>query len=160
LAVIIRQNNMENFVRKVQQAYADITFEVGDTFCWHPDLRVITYIVSGDDSDKWSMLHELGHSDLNHTAYDSDSDLINKERAAWDRALEIARSFGIDIDQDHIEDCLDSYRDWAHRRSTCPACLLQGLQKPSGGYYCLNCSHAWTVSKQRLCRPYRRTAAT
>lgn len=159
LDAITWQNNMEKFVHRLRQEYGDITFEVADTFCWHSDSRKITYKITGKDSDIWSTLHELGHSLLDHTDYGSDSDLIQKELAAWDKAVQLARDFDIVIDQDHVEDCLDSYRDWAHRRSSCPVCSLQGIQKPSGSYYCLNCSHIWSVSRERLCRPYRRLIA-
>jgi len=150
---------MEKFVRKLQKAYPDITFELSDNFCWHSSSKVVTYYITGKESDIWSTLHEVGHGLLGHTDYESDTDLIQKELAAWDKALQLAKLLKVAIDQDHVEDCLDSYRDWAHRRSSCPVCSLQGIQKPSGSYYCLNCAHVWVVSQERLCRPYRRLVA-
>jgi len=146
---------MEELVLKLQNSHPDITFKAGETFYWQATGKAITYRLTGQQSDPWSLLHEVGHAKLSHRDYTSDVDLLKKELAAWDEALTIADELELQIDRDHIEDCLDSYRDWVHRRSTCPNCALQGIQTPSSNYTCLNCSHTWTVTRARLCRPYR-----
>jgi hypothetical protein len=58
------------------------------------------------------------------------------------------------IDEEHIQNCLDTYRDWLHKRSTCPRCDSHGLQT-SEQYKCYNCRAVWRVGNERFCRAYR-----
>lgn len=148
---------MKNLVTKLQSNYPGITFSEGTTFRWSPSNRCVTYLNTGKDTDAWSLLHEVSHAVLNHEVYQSDIELLQKEVAAWHTAVQLADSYGVTIDNDHIEICLDSYRDWIHKRSTCPQCALQGIQKSPEQYLCLNCSHTWVVTSARFCRPYRRS---
>ena len=148
---------MQNLVTKLQLRYPNISFLEGDVFRWSPSEQTVTYINSGKASDPWSLLHELGHALLQHQAYQSDIELLQKEVAAWHTANSICEDFGVSIDSDHVETCLDSYRDWIHKRSTCPQCSLQGIQKTSEEYLCFNCKHTWVVTSARFCRPYRRS---
>lgn len=148
---------MENLLQNLKASHPSLTFEVGETFCWIASESLITYKTTGSDSDSWSLLHELGHARLRHSDYTSDADLLRKELDAWQEALRISTDQAIVIDPDHIESCLDSYRDWLNKRSTCPMCNLQGVQKPSRAYACINCKHTWRVSRELLCRPYRRS---
>jgi hypothetical protein len=103
----------------------------------------------------WSILHELGHALLDHQSYENDVNLLQKEAEAWEKAVIVAKSYGMTIDQEHIQNCLDTYRDWLHKRSTCPTCSSHGLQQNKALYRCLNCQGAWKVSSARFCRPYR-----
>jgi hypothetical protein len=103
----------------------------------------------------WSLLHETGHGLLVHADYQSDLELLHMEVAAWEKAKELGQAFGVQIDPNHIEDCLDTYRDWLHRRSTCPTCGSVSLQHNSTEYHCHNCNAMWQVSSSRFCRPYR-----
>jgi predicted RNA-binding Zn-ribbon protein involved in translation (DUF1610 family) len=59
------------------------------------------------------------------------------------------------LNPDHIQDCLDTYRDWLHRRSRCPTCGMHVLQDKSNSYKCFNCGTSWQVSGRRFARPYR-----
>jgi hypothetical protein len=79
------------------------------------------------------------------------------ERDAWDKAIQIGKDFGLDIPTEHIEYCLDTYRDWLYARSLCPICHQCGLQSSKTAYTCVFCSTSWSVSKSRLCRVTRRT---
>jgi hypothetical protein len=92
---------------------------------------------------------------LGHQTYRSDFELLLLEVAAWDKAKQLAASQGITMDEEHIQDCLDTYRDWLHERSTCPRCGTVSLQASPSEYNCHNCSASWQVSKSRFCRPYR-----
>lgn len=148
---------MEKLILKLKAENPDITFKSSDTFCWFAEKRLITYKITGNNSDTWSLLHELGHAKLAHSNYRSDADLLQKELAAWDMAFELGAQQSIKIDSDHAEDCLDSYRDWLHKRSSCPHCTAQGIQEDSGHYICLNCDYQWSVTRERLCRAYRRS---
>jgi hypothetical protein len=144
-------------LQQLTRKYPQFTFEEGNHFSWSAARKSISYTSIEDADSAWNLLHELGHALLDHSAYTNDMELLKKEVCAWDKALELAREFGVVIDADHIEDCLDSYRDWIFKRSTCPECRAQGIQKAPERYICINCRHSWIVTKSRFCRPYRRS---
>jgi hypothetical protein len=75
--------------------------------------------------------------------------------SAWKEAQNIAKKYGQEVDESHIQDCLDSYREWLHVRSTCPNCANHSLQQNSGDYGCFNCGATWRVSPSRFNRCYR-----
>ena len=146
---------MEVLVNKLKVDFPGITFVAGEIAHWSASTRNITY-ESGDDTRLcWSLLHELGHAIANHESYKTDVSLLQKETEAWTKASEIAPKYGIKIDDGHVQDCLDTYRDWLHKRSTCPECASHGLQQSKALYRCFNCQTTWKVSSARFCRPYR-----
>ena len=151
---------MDELLTSLRTTYPDLSFTLGDSFFWSPKDNVISYRVESmrPDFGNWSQLHEVGHAELGHRSYGSDFELVKLEVEAWQRAKLIARKHGITIDPEHIQDCLDTYRDWLHRRSTCPACGTVSLQKDPNHYQCFNCHCIWRVSTSRFCRPYRKTA--
>lgn len=131
----------------------------GSSFRWSPQDQQIVYdqqLIS-TPRGKWSLFHEAGHSLLDHTTYNLDIELLYMEVAAWDKAKFLAAKLDVVIDEDHIQDCLDTYRSWLHRRSKCPVCDTNGIQKDAKLYICLNCKARWAVSNSRFCRPYRQT---
>lgn len=139
------------------ESLSDIQFEKGETFSWSPKNNTITYSSKNiEEQSVWSLLHEIAHANLGHYNYDSDFELLKLEVAAWEEAAKIAHIQSVSIDQNYIEDCIDTYRDWLHQRSTCPTCGSAGLQHSSTQYHCHNCNTSWTVSNSRFCRPYRR----
>jgi hypothetical protein len=139
-----------------------ITCKSGAAFRWSPQEQEITYrgTAHPTELDEWALLHEAGHALLNHKTYNSDLELLLLEVAAWEKASEVAAELGILIDPEHIQDCLDTYRDWLHQRSTCPVCTTTCLQISSTTYRCHNCSTEWRVSTSRFCRAYRRRSLT
>jgi hypothetical protein len=153
---------MVKVIKRLKKVLPDVNFVSGDNFLWSPASRTITYHKSPieDKIATWSLLHETGHATLGHESYDSDIDLLLMEVAAWEKAKQLAKQLDISIDDDHIQDCLDTYRDWLYQRSTCPRCGLVSLQTSSSEYECLNCDCVWKVSSSRFCRPYRRSAPT
>ena len=146
---------MKKLVSKLRQDYPSITFVEGNVPHWSPENRQINYHIDSSKSSIWTLLHELGHALEEHTSYVTDIELLKKEVDAWTRAKRIGLDYGIVIEGDYIESCLDSYRDWLHKRSTCPDCQLQGVQGSESSYKCLNCSNIWRVGSNRFCRPYR-----
>lgn len=148
---------MNGVLKQIKADFPHIRFVRGKAFCWSPQGQTITY-PSADLStvQVWSLLHEIGHALLAHTAYESDFELLLLEVAAWDKARELGERYGMTIDEDHVQDCLDTYRDWIHQRSTCPQCGNQSLQEDSRTYRCFNCRTVWQVTASRFCRPYRR----
>ena len=136
--------------------FPDITFIPGKRFSWSPRRHAVIYVPGGAD---WSLLHETAHGLLGHERYSSDIELVQMERAAWDRAVQLAAELNLPpIDPEHVEDCLDTYRDWLYKRSCCPRCSVQGLQEADGRHYrCHNCHARWRVSSARFARSYRRS---
>jgi hypothetical protein len=148
---------MQELIKKLKKVYPDLKFKSGNQFYWSPESKLIIYKASGDQpQDIWSLLHETGHALLSHKTYKADYELVKMEVSAWKKAKELAGTFKIDIDNDHIEDCLDTYRDWLHKRSICPTCGVKSLQQDNYTHYqCYNCHTVWKVSSSRFCRSYR-----
>ena len=139
---------------KLAADYPDVHFVSARRFAWDSRKQQISYQSSGEHHEL-ALLHELGHALLKHTAYVHDIELIQLELAAWEKARELAKVHGVELDEDYAEDCLDTYRDWLHLRATCPTCLGRALQANTREYRCFNCQATWSVSRSRLCRPYR-----
>ena len=148
---------MKPLVKKLATTYPDLRFIASNKFYWSPKEQAVYYDVSkNDEQGKWALIHELSHGLLGHKNYRTDFELLQLEVAAWHKAEEVAKLFAIRINQDHVQDCLDTYRDWLHARSKCPACGEHGIQAKSGDYTCINCQSVWHVSQERFCRAYRR----
>ncbi len=149
---------MNQLIEDIKKAYPEISFKVSDNFYWSPDTKQINYKhkESLTELDIWSMLHEIGHSLLEHKSYSADFMLIRLEVDAWEKAKEISREFSILIDENHIQDCLDTYRDWLYKRSICPRCNTKSFQQSDYKHYkCFNCHMIWRVTPSRFCRSYR-----
>jgi hypothetical protein len=148
---------VKQLLASLNQAYPDLTFTPGKAFVWSPETREVFYKTNANNTRaRWSLLHETGHALLGHSSYKADIELVKMEVAAWDKAREIAKQFDIVIDEDHIQDCLDTYRDWLYRRSICPTCTSKCLQQSDMRHYrCYNCHTVWKVTPSRFARPYR-----
>jgi hypothetical protein len=146
---------MEKLVRRLQADHPGFAFTVGEAHCWSPGLSQIFYAAEDEPGNIAGVLHELGHARLGHQTFVSDMDLLQKEVDAWAEAVRLSERYGIQMDQEHIQNCLDSYRDWLYRRSRCPECRATGIQKTTRRYICLNCQASWNVSGARNRRPYR-----
>ncbi len=146
-------------LERLAQDHPTLTFVAAGSFYWCPETSEVFYDQArmAEPSGDWSLLHETSHALLGHTAYEADVELLHLEVAAWERARRLSRTYGITIDEDHIQDCLDTYRDWLYRRSVCPDCGTQSLQTDETTHYrCFNCHTRWHVSPSRFCRAYRR----
>jgi hypothetical protein len=148
---------MENLVRKLKKDHPSFVFSPGHSHCWSPEHGQISYAHIEETYSIEGLLHELGHARLGHQGYTSDLELLRKEVQAWDEAKQLAGKYGLAIDEEHVQDCLDTYRDWVYKRSICPRCTSTGLQQDEQTYGCLNCGHVWQVTTSRFCRPYRRS---
>lgn len=148
-----------DITEKLQIKFPHFTYRPGKSFSWSPETKEIFYDdAKPSKSRAWSLLHETGHALLEHNYYDADLELIKLEIAAWEKAKEIAADMGIAIDEDHIQDCLDTYRDWLYERSVCPSCNNKSLQQENIEHYqCFNCHMVWKVTPSRFCRTYRST---
>lgn len=146
---------MATLINQLSGLLPDITFTPGKSFFWSPKKRHISYDPEINESNNWALLHETAHAILDHSTYNTDFELLHLEVAAWEEAKNLAQKFGIEIDDNHIQDCLDTYRDWLHQRSTCPTCSSVSFQSTINEYRCHNCHTTWRVSTSRFCRPYR-----
>lgn len=149
----------EDLLKQLQTDFGHVNVCAGHHFSWSPATKEVIYH-NGDseNDDLWSLLHEFGHAALGHKNYRSDFELVKLEVDAWQKAKELAENYDMKIDESHVQDCLDTYRDWLHRRSVCPTCGCQSLQQDNQPVYeCFNCHTTWRVSASRFCRPYRQT---
>jgi hypothetical protein len=149
------KTEFSRLLKRLRSDFPAVQFHVSDTFRWSSETGTVFYDPVGD-APLWSLLHEVGHVNRRHSAFHSDTALIRMEMEAWDTAKELAKNYDCPINEDYIQDCIDSYRSWQHSRSTCPVCELTGIEQSSGQYLCFNCSALWSVSLNRMCRTYRR----
>jgi predicted RNA-binding Zn-ribbon protein involved in translation (DUF1610 family) len=146
----------KTFVGQIIKDYPQFKFEPGQQEHWSPKTNTITYSQAEPLAElQYGLLHELAHALLGHNSYNSDFELLKLETEAWALAVKIGKKYKIKLDPDHIQDCLDTYRDWLHRRSKCPTCGMHVLQDNSSSYKCFNCGTGWQVSARRFARPYR-----
>lgn len=141
---------------KLQSDFPAFIFTASNTFHWSPGDGKIHYDHSSDDTA--SLLHELAHAILGHTEYRKDIELIEMERDAWAHATtSLAARYRIQINDDTVQDALDTYRDWLHARSTCPQCKATGVQTKKDQYKCIACMAEWRVNEARVCALRRYT---
>ncbi|MCB9819859.1 hypothetical protein H6796_00915 [Candidatus Nomurabacteria bacterium] len=140
-----------SLINNIKSLYPQFKYEAGNDFSWNPSNDTIYYAVehlNGLDQ----MLHELAHALLDHRNFSKDIELISLERDAWRYAKnELATKLEHKIQDSSIESHLDTYRDWLHKRSTCPKCESTGLQQDSSHYSCITCGQGWRVNDARSC---------
>ena len=148
---------MEDIVNILRGSYQDYVFTASDKFCWSPETNEVCYDIDATQpTGMWSLLHETGHALLGHTSYKADYELIRLEVAAWEKAKALASDMAVEVDEEYVQDCIDTYRDWLYRRSICPTCGSKSLQQSDlSSYRCFNCRAAWKVTPSRFCRAYR-----
>jgi hypothetical protein len=140
-------NSIDNLLPLIKNDFPDIQFVPGQDFHWSPRDNKITYTTHQAVAEHgvWALLHELAHATLGHFEYENDFELLKIENLAWQQAKYLAKKYHVSINSDHIQDCLDTYRDWLHNRSSCPICGVVSLQGPDKLYKCFNCKTKWKV---------------
>lgn len=144
-----------SFLQRFKKDYPGVLFQKNKNTYWDAHKQIIHYNPD-QDNPLWSILHEIGHLECRHSSYSLDIELLVMEKDAWTEAKNIAKKYRLAIDNGYIEDCLDSYRDWLHKRSLCPKCKQTGVQTDGFIYHCINCRQRWKVSVSRFCRAYRK----
>lgn len=141
---------------RLSRDYPAFTLVADETFHWSPSDKKVFYDQSSNDTA--SLLHEFSHAILDHTQYSKDIELLEMERDAWHHTVTIlAPQYQVDVNDDHIQEALDTYRDWLHARSTCPNCQATGIQTKKKEYKCIACSTRWRVNEARVCALRRYT---
>jgi hypothetical protein len=141
-------------LNQIRDDFSDrFTFKRGKLFTWSSADETIYYSTAKEAAENavWSLLHEIGHADLGHKQYKDDLELLMMEVEAWRRAKLLADGYHLVIDELHIQECLDSYRDWLHQRSRCIECKMHSFQIDTTTYECFNCSTRWKVPASRMC---------
>jgi|SRR5579862_5089082 len=161
MAVSHTQNKaVKDFLVRLRADYPQFKFRRGEQDHWSPGSNTITYNEERPLMDlEYGLLHELAHALLNHKNYTSDFELLKLESEAWETARTIAMSYGIEIHEEHIQNSLDTYRDWLHLRSSCPKCGVHVFQKDTEHYMCFNCQTSWSVGSDRFVRTYRKVSS-
>ncbi len=99
-----------------------------------------TIVLGGDEPQaELLLLHELSHALLGHRTFKTDIERLRMESDAWAKAKELAAKYSIPVDENFIEDQLDTYRDWLHAKSKCKKCGLTRFATPDGKYHCPFC---------------------
>ena len=142
---------MKTLLAQLKADHPQLNFVGGDVCRWSPDTQTVVYVDSDQTANVAQVLHEVGHAQLGHSSYRLDIDLLRMEREAWEKARTIAPDYNLTIDDDTIEDDLDTYRDWLHARSCCPECSATGIQTKHLTYQCMACQTTWRVNEARLC---------
>lgn len=146
----------KDFLKKLKADYPNFNFKSGRREYWSPKTHTINYARRQPETEvKFGILHELSHALLEHNNYSSDLELLKLESEAWHLAAKLGRKYKVRISENHIQNCLDTYRDWLHKRSQCPTCGLHVIQRSPNQYKCFNCQTTWQVSHRRFARPYR-----
>ena len=153
--------NRKSFIDRLSKDYPNFTLRPGPQEHWSPKTNTITYNPHEPlNLMRHGLLHELSHALLGHSDYQSDFELLKLEASAWELAAKIGKKYNVSISQNHIQNCLDTYRDWLHKRSACPKCGMRVPQKDPSHYHCFNCQNSWRVSASRFVRPYRLSTKT
>lgn len=140
-----------SLLNSLERDFPQFIFQLDNQFLWSARQQTISIDANADHCDEFT-LHELSHAVLGHKGYMSDIELIKLERDAWDYAKQnLAPKYSHTIDEELIQDNLDTYRDWLHARSKCPDCNTVGLQTKTRHYRCLSCGHTWRVNDAKLC---------
>lgn len=141
--------SMLSLLKQLETDHPEVNFIPGKEFHWSPDKQVVFYDLSGEPA---LLLHEVAHATLQHARYQKDVELIALEREAWEYAKEVlSPRYSMVIEEDLVQDALDTYRDWLHARSTCPQCSSAGLQIKKSTYRCVACHSTWQVNEARSC---------
>lgn len=157
MAAITMQKIKLPSAQQLKQDFPTLTFVADVEFFWSANSNTIHYNPDTLNTRHGTsqLLHEIGHALCQHTTFSSGIQLLKLESDAWEKAIEIAKKYQLTIDTEHVEQCLNSYRDWLHQRSTCPNCNNVAVETEAHVYKCFNCSQRWKVPISQKSRCYR-----
>ena len=140
--VVLCMRGIKSLINRLRADFPGLVFERGDGF-WFCPPGTVYYCEGflGLPMDKIALLtlHEVAHGLLKHKDYADDVQLLKMEREAWERARGLCLEYGVEWDEEFMEERLDSYRGWLHERSLCPICQVSGYQDVRLKYHCPVC---------------------
>ena len=129
----------DDLLPRIQKDYPEYKFKSGKKYTFRPPRTII--LGPPEPFSGLLLLHELSHAILGHKTFRLDVERLRMESEAWDKARELADRYKIKINEDLIQDELDTYRDWLHTRSKCKKCGLTCYQTKDGVYHCPRCEN-------------------
>lgn len=129
----------KRFIERLQRDFPDFKFKEGKKFAFRPPKTIILGPV--EPFYELLALHEVSHAILKHKDFKMDVERLKMENEAWEKAKELAKHYKIEINENLIQDELDTYRDWLHQKSRCPKCGLTRFQTPDSQYHCPRCEN-------------------
>lgn len=150
--------SISSLLTKLSTDFPTISFQPGENFVWSPNHSTVFYPLQA--TSPALLLHELGHALQGHHDYHRDVQLLAMESDAWQAAKSLSGRYRVAITEAIVQDHLDTYREWLHARSRCPACEATGQQISPTGYSCVACGQGWTVNEARTCQLKRYTSHT
>ena len=127
----------EGFFEKLVKDFSDYRFVFGKKYAFRPPKTIV--IGPPEPFSQLLALHEVGHAICKHKSFKVDIERLKMENQAWEEARKLAKKYEVTIDEELIQDQIDTYRDWLHQKSRCPDCGLTRFQTPDGQYHCPRC---------------------
>lgn len=128
-----------DLLQKLQEDFPKFRFISGSKFAFRPPKTIV--IGPPEPFSELLALHEVSHAILKHKTFRMDVERLKMESEAWEKARELASGYDIEVNEDLIQDELDTYRDWLHGKSRCRSCGLTRYQTPDGTYHCPRCEN-------------------
>lgn len=125
------------FFERLTGDFPEFQFVLGAKFAFRPTRTVV--IGPPEPFSRLLVLHEVGHAVYKHKGFKTHVGRLKMENQAWEEAKKLASRYGVEVDEDFVQDQLDSYRDWLHQKSRCPVCGLTRFQTPDSQYHCPRC---------------------
>ena len=127
------------FLAKIKSDHPEFNFRRGKRFSFRPPKTII--VGPSEKDDELLLLHELGHAMSGHKTFNTGAERLKMEREAWEKARELASSYGVEFDDSLAEAELDTYRDWLDKKTRCKKCGLTCYQTPDGVIHCPRCEN-------------------
>lgn len=127
------------FLQRLEGDFPEFRFVSGKRFAFRPPKTIV--LGPPEPFSELLTLHEVSHAILKHKAFRVDVERLKMENEAWSKARELAGRYDIEVNEDIIQDELDTYRDWLHTKSRCKKCGLTCYQTPDGTYHCPRCEN-------------------
>lgn len=129
----------EKILQRLEKDYPDLKFVSGNNFAFRPPRTIV--FEQGASNFDLLILHEMGHALCGHKTFKMNIRRLKMEVEAWEKARELAETYGVSFDEDVAQGELDTYRNWLHQKSRCPNCGLTRFETPEGEYHCPQCDY-------------------
>lgn len=126
-------------LQRLKADFPEFRFVDGSKFAFRPPKTIV--LGPPEPFSELLTLHEVSHAILKHKTFRMDVERLRMESEAWEKSRELASKYDIEVNEDLIQDELDTYRDWLHNKSKCKSCGLTRYQTPDGIYHCPRCEN-------------------